>query len=342
MYKALLFGLLAVAPTSTNFTLDAYDFGNGAGAPSSSNYQLQASAGQAAGAGTSSTYALPSGVRASTTIDTPPAPTFTNPSNEYNRLRISLNVSVIPSDTKYLIAISDDDFVTTQYVQLDQTIGAGANIGNYQTYASWGGASGFWILGLEPGTPYKVKVAALQGSATGSAFGPTASAATASTSVTFAVTTSLTPTPPFIVDFSSLTLGSVASGSATLHASVTTNAINGGAILIKDQNAGLNSARASYTLASATADLSVAARGYGAQVSGVSQSSGGPLAATSPFNGVGNNVGALTSAWQQLASFATAITGGNVSTTLKAKSDVAVPSSTDYSDSITLSVSLLF
>ena len=134
MFKALFFVFLLAAPSSTN-------------------------------------YGLPIGVRASTIASTPTAPTFTNPSNEYNRLKLTLNVGGFPTDTTYLIAISDDNFVTTKYVQTDQTIGTSVSIANYQTYTSWGGASGSWIVGLSPSTTYKIKVAALQGTATGSQFG---------------------------------------------------------------------------------------------------------------------------------------------------------------------------
>lgn len=342
MYKLLLLGLLAAAPSSSNFTLDAYDFGNGASASSSSNYQLKGSAEPIADSVSSSSYSLPVGIRASTTIDTPPAPTFTNPDSSYNRLKLTLNVTGIPSDTKYLIAISDDNFTTTNYVQLDQTVGPGVSVSNYQTYAAWGGASGVWILGLSNNTTYKVKVAALQGSATGSKFGPTATAATVAPSLTFTVVTSLTSTPPFSATFTSLPAGSVVAANATITTTITTNASSGGSLLIGSQNAGLNSASKSYTISSTTADLAVAGSGYGAQVTSASQSSGGPIAAVSPFNGTSDNVGGLTSSKQQLASFANPITAGSVTTTLKAKTNASVPAASDYADILTIVLSLLF
>lgn len=342
MFKGLLISLLAVVPTSTNFTLDAYDFGNGAASPGSSSYNLQASAGSAAGSPSSSTYALPAGIQASASVATPPAPTFTNPDGSYNSLKVTLNVAGLPTDAKYLIAISDDDFATTQYVQTDQTVGPTAGIANYQSYAAWGGASGFSVLGLGYSTAYKVKVAALQGSATGSPFGPSASASTTAPSVTFAVSTSLSGTPPFSIAFSSLAPGTVTAANATIIAEITTNAVHGGNILVKSQNAGLVSSHASNTINSATADLSPANTGYGAQITASSQTSGGPMTAASPFNGAGDNVGGLTSLWQQLASFSGPVTDGSVTTTLKAKVSATVPSAADYADVLTLSVSLLF
>src|SRR6185503_9167335 len=100
-------------------------------------------------------------------------------------------------------------------------------------YAAWGGASGIYILGLANNTTYKVKVAALQGASTGSAFGPTASASTSVPSVTFGLSTSLTSTPPFTSTFSSLSPGSVTTATGTITATVTANTENGGEILIK-------------------------------------------------------------------------------------------------------------
>jgi hypothetical protein len=342
MYKALLLGLLAAVPSSTNFTLEAYDFGTGSGAPSSSNYNLQASLGAEGGSLSSGSYGLPPGIRASSTVSAPAAPTFTNPDNSYNRLRLTLNASGFPSDVTYLIAISDDNFVTTQYVQTDQTIGPSVNAANYQSYATWGGAGGFWVLGLDYGVTYKVKVAALQGQDTGGPFGPSATAATVQPSVTFAVSTSLTGSPPFNVNFTSLTPGSVVSANATVLADITTNALNGGGILIKSQNAGLTSSVAGNTIASATADLASAGSGYGAQVTSTSQTSGGPFTEVSPFDGTSDNVGGLTAALRQLASFPGPIDAGNVTTTFKAKATATTPSATDYSDNLTISLMLLF
>jgi hypothetical protein len=342
MWKVMVLSLLAAVPSSTNYTLKSYDFGSGSNSSSSTNYSLRGTAGSAGGTLSSTNYVLPPGIQSSSTVPVPPAPTFTNPDDSYDRLKIVVNSSTFPSDTKYAIAISSDNFATTKYVKSDLTIASTFAVANYQTYAAWGGASGVTIVGLTPGTTYKVKVAALQGPATGSAFGPTASAATSVQSVTFGLSTNLTPTPPFTAAFSSLPAGSVTAAGATVTASITTNAEQGGQILVKDLNAGLTSSTLSYTIASATADLTAAAKGYGAQISSTSQASGGPIIAVSPFNGASNNVGALTTAWQQLASFTAPVTTGNVTFGLLAKTDTVVPAATNYNDVLTLSISLLF
>lgn len=342
MWRVLFLSLLAAVPSSANYSLPSYDFGSGAGSGNSTNYNLRGSAGSDGGTLTGTTYALPAGIQASTTVAVPAAPTFTNPDTSYNRLKLVITPGSAPSDTKFAVAISTDDFATTKYVQPDQTIGTSFSVSTYQTYAAWGSTSGVWVLGLANSTTYKVKVAALQGSATGSGFGPTASAATSAPTVSFGVTTSLTSTPPFSATFTSLPSGSVTAANATVTATLTANTQNGGQMLIKDQNGGLNSALASYTITSASADLTAVAKGYGAQVTATSQASGGPLVSSSPFNGAGNNVGALTSSWQELASFAAPLSGGSLTFGLSAKADTIVPAATDYSDVLTLSVSLLF
>lgn len=333
--------LFASSPTSTNYVLKAYDVGSGSGSGSSTNYTVSGEAGGTSGTLSSSSYGLPAGVKASTTVPTPPAPTFTNAANNYDRLHLTLSVSGFASDTTYLIAISSDNFTTTNYVQLDDTVGTAHVLANYQTYTAWGGASGFSVLGLSPGTTYKVKVAALQGSGTGSGFGPTASASTVQPSLTFGLSTSLTSTPPFSSTFTSLTPGSVVTGDATVTATLTTNALNGGQVLLADQFGGLKSTLESYTLSSATADLT-SARGYGAQITATSQTSGGPLVGSSPYNGSGNNVGALTTLFQPLASFTSPLTGGSLTLKLLGKADIAVPAAADYSDTLVFVAAPLF
>ncbi|HEX7963067.1 MAG TPA: hypothetical protein VF466_00605 [Candidatus Saccharimonadales bacterium] len=343
MFRALALGLLlAAVPSSANYTLNSYEVGTGAGNGSSANYGLRGSVGGRDGVLASATYGLPAGVSASTTAPVPQAPTFTNQNSNYNRLHLTLNSSGFASDTKFLIAISSDNFTTTNYVQLDDTIGTSVSISNYQTYTAWGGASGFDIVGLSQSTTYKVKIAALQGAATGSAFGPTASASTQAPSVTFALQTSLTPTPPFTVAFTSLPPGSVTAGNATVTATVTTNAASGGGMVVNDQNGGLTSSSQSFTLASATADLGVATSGYGARVSGTSQTTGGPINAASPFNGSGNNVGGLTTSRQTFAGWSSPITAGSATLSLAAKSTTLTPAASDYADVITISLSLVF
>lgn len=337
-------GILAAAPASSNYILKNYDVGSGgSGGSSSSNYRLNGVSGTQTGETQSSTnYTLPSGNNNAQNASVPAAPTFTNPSNYYNRLQLVLNPGGNPSDTKYLIAISTDNFTTTRYVQPDNTIGNTASVSTYQTYAVWGGSTGVTITGLTPSTTYRVKVKAMQGSFTDSAYSPVATAATVATSLSISLTTTATSTPPFPVNFTSLTPGSVVNGSADAVIGITSNALGGGDVYIRSTNAALASNLASTSITSATTDLSSAATGYGAQVTAASQTSGGPLASVAPFNGASNNVGGLTTSLQKILSTTTPINGGSATIRLKAKASAITPSSTDYTDQLTLIAAMNF
>ncbi len=338
-----LLGLFSAVPSSSNYTLKSYDFGTGGGTSSSTNYKLDGVSGTQNGSTqTSTTYTNKSGEVPTQNANVPPAPALTNPSSYYNQLKLVLATGNNPTDAKYLIAISSDGFVTTNYVQTDNSIGSSLSIANYQTYASWGGASGFLILGLSPSTTYQVKVKAMQGNFTESAFGPTASAATVATSLSFSIATTLTATPPFPVGFSGLSAGTVFNGDADASLVVSTNATSGGVIYGKSKNAGLTSALAGSSIASATADLAAVAKGYGAQVIATGQTSGGPLSAQAPFNGATNNVGALTVALQNILVSSAPINNGTATVRLMAKADAITSSATDYSDTITFVAAMTF
>ncbi len=337
------FLLFAASPTSTNYTLKTYDIGSGGGTSTSGSYGLQGGAGAQSGSVQSSaTYNSQSDGRGVVNAAIPPAPTLTNPSSYYDRLKLVLATGGNPTDTKYLIAISTDNFVSTKYVQTDNSIGNTQTIANYQTYSAWGGASGFLVVGLSASTTYQVKVKALQGSYTGGGYSPVASATTVAPSIGFSLATTLTGTPPFAVGFSGLTAGAVVSASADALVGLTSNANNGGAIYVRGNNVGLYSTIANTTIASATTDLGSASSGYGGQIISSGQTSGGPLVAQSPFNGTADTIGSLTSSLQPLLSTTTPITGGTSTFRLKAKAAALTPSAPDYADAITLIAAMNF
>lgn len=338
-------GLFATTPSSTNYNLRVYDLGTGGGGnATSTNFGLEGQAGSQAGdPATSTNFNLNPGLIPTQNAFVPPAPTLTNPSSEYSRLHLVLNNGNNPSDTLFAIAISDDNFITTRYIKSDTAIGDNLVLGDYKSYASWGGASGFWITGLESSTSYKVKVKALQGDYSESTYGPTSSSvATVLPQISFSVSTSLSPTPPFNTAFSGLVPGVVVTSDANILLDLSTNSVFGGYLAVKSSNAGLNSSSESYNLASATIDLASATGGYGARVSSTSQSSGGPMAALSPYNGASDNVGGLTTVLTNIGSSSTAVTSGNITVQLKAKASGAVPAATDYSDSLTFVAGMLF
>lgn len=334
--------LLATAPTSTNYSLNAYDLGSGGGTSSSTNYGIDASTGTQAGASSSANYATQSGLMPTQDANVPPAGTLTNPDNYYNKLHFVVNQGNNPSDAKYAIAVSIDGFVSTQYVQNDNSVSSTIGIEDFQSYVAWGGAGGFDILGLASNTNYQVRVSAMQGNMTQSAYGPaTPNVATVLPSLSFGVSTSLTGTPPFTAGFSDLVPGSVVSANADPIISLSTNSVNGGIVYVRSANAGLASVASSSMLPSATADLG-STKGYGAQVISTSQVSGGPFTSLAPYASAANSVGGVGLALAPILSSSGPIGGGSATVRLKAKTDITVPSSTDYTDTITFVASMLY
>lgn len=333
----VLFGAL---PTSSTYRLDSYGIGSGGTAGSDSSiYSLEGITGEASGTTLSSTtYDLNSGFNATQQADVPPAPTFVNSSNWYDKLHLTINPSTNPDDARFVVAISTDNFVTTNYVQSDNTVGASLGSEDQQTYTAWGGGSGVDVIGLTPSTTYKVKVNATKGDYTQSKYGPIATAATVSPTLTFDIDISSSNSEtaaPYTMAFGSLLVGTVTDSTEKIWFDFETNANSGGSIYFYDQYTGLRSNRTSYTIASSSTDLATANEGYGAQSSSATQSSGGPIAAISPYNGASQNVGIIDTTVRQVYSTPAAIIGGRVSFLLKAKSGTLTPASPDYADTIT-------
>ncbi len=343
-FWALMTGavMLAAMPASSNYQLHNYGFGSGGVSSSSSpSYKLNGITGEVGGQdSSSSSYTLKSGHNQTQQANVPPAPTFTNPANYYNKLHFVINTGGNPSDALFAIAISPDNFTTTYYVHPDDTISGSFNPAtDYQTYAGWGSGTGEDVIGLTSSTTYKMKVRAYTGIFTETQFGPTATASTVAPQITFDIDVSPTDSstsPPYIVSFGNLLAGSVVSASNYIWVSLDTNAESGGMVYVASQNGGLLSNAASHTITSATADLSAASEGEGAQVLSVAQTSGGPLAADSPYNSGSNNVGFLSTILQQIFHTSAPIVGGRGQVVLKAKINAQTQAAPDYADTMTM------
>ena len=197
-FTSWFLGLFAAVPASTNFTLKDYDFGTGGVTASSTSYNLNGTVGTQTGAPQANGVTiLNPGEKPTQTANVPPAATLTNPNGSYNKLHLVINTGSNPSDGRFAIAISSDNFTTTKYVQTDNALGSSLVIANYQTYVQWGSATGFDILGLTANTTYQVKVSAYQGAFSASAFGPASTGvATQPTTVSFTLATTTNSTPP--------------------------------------------------------------------------------------------------------------------------------------------------
>lgn len=330
------------APTSTNYALNSYDFGNGGGMASSGTYGLNSSTGSQSGSVSSANYGSQTGLLPTIDANVPPAATLTNPANYYNKLRMVIASGTNAADVRYAIAISTDGFASVSYVQSDTSIASQIGIEDFKTYAGWGGGGGFLILGLTPGTSYQVRVSAMQGNTTQSSYGPASTAVTTELpSLSFAVSTSQSVTPPFVAGFDSLAPGGVVSANADPIVNISTNSENGGTVYIRSANGALGSVVAGWQIASATADLGGTA-GYGAQVTGVSQIAGGPLTIASPYGGASDNVGILSTSLMPVLETVGPLNSGTATLRLKARSETLTPAANDYSDVITLMASMNF
>lgn len=330
--------LFATLPSSTNYGLHNYGFGSGGTSDSTStNYQLNATTGETSNTqSTSTTYKARPGNQNTQQSNVPPAPTFTNPSSYYDKLKFVLNTGGNASTTKFGVVISSDNFVTTLFVHADGTASSTFTIADLQTYAAWGGASGQLITGLSINTTYKIKVNAMQGTFTQTEYGPTASATTGTPSISFSIFTDSQPTAPFTTSFPNLLPATVVNSNDKIWFNLTTNADVGANIYISSLNAGLKSNANGFTITSATADLSSASSGYGAQDQSVTQTSGGPFSMVAPFNGATQNVGVLSTVLKPIFTTSLPVTGGSGSLLLKAKAASTTPESSDYGDKITL------
>lgn len=334
------FAFLFVFPASTNYRLDGYGFGGGGEENmTSTNYALDGITGEQSEDQLQGTnYDLGAGLLFVQQANVPPAPTFTNPSNYYNKLHLVLATGNNPTDTKFAIAISDDNWVTTEYAQSDDTVGATLGSEDRQTYAAWGGATGFDVIGLAPNTTYKVKVKAMQGKFTETGYGPEASTATVNPQLSFDIDVSAIDEENSVtsIDLGDLPAGSVVSSTQKVWINLDTNGATGGKVYVSSTNSGLYSSTVNHTIASVTGNLTSLTDGFGAQGSTATQGSGGPLSYVSPYDQTGNTVGVTDTTIREIFSTSNPIVGGRGSFLLKAKSANTTPAAGDYVETLTV------
>ena len=339
----LIFGSL---PATTNYKLNSYGFGSG-GSPGSTtaNYALEGISGEVSGQTVTTTnYQAQPGFIETQQANVPTV-TLTNPSNYYDKLLVVIGQQGNPSDALYALQVSTTSNFSSgiSYVQSDMTLGASLVLTDYQTYTTWGGASGATIIGLAANTTYYIRARATQGKYTESAYGPSSNAATVGQSLSFCLYTNANcGAGGSSVAFGAMNSGSVVNAPNNISVDFATNADFGGSVYVSSANGGLKSTSASYTITSATSDLSVASEGYGGQIASVSQTSGGPLNKVAPYNGATNNVGALSTTIASIFTSTGPLVGGTGSVLLKVLPSSTTPAATDYKDTVTIIASASF
>lgn len=334
MYCVLTAFFLLSVPSSSNYMLKSYELDGSGGIGQSANYRVEADTAPLGGEQNSSTYSIDGGLIFTQQANVATA-TLTNGGDWYNKLLLTINPQNNPSDTVYAVAISTDNFTTTLYVQNDGTIGPSLDGEDWQTYSGWGSSSGFPIIGLAPGTEYKVKIKSRQGDFTEGPYGPVASGTTGNSMLSFDIDISGSDTEtsaPYTVALGTLNAGFVTTATDKIWIDLSTNAENGGFVYIYDAYAGLQSAVTSYTISSSTTDLASAQEGYGFQVDIVSD-----LVAVSPYNGSSDNVGVVDTTIRTILNSGNApVLNGRSSIAVKAKSSSQTPAANDYVDSVTI------
>ena len=333
--------VFAAVPTGTSYKLESYGVGSGGTANSTSSaYAMEAISGEVSGTQMSgTTYNGSSGLIPTQLANVPNAPTVTNPSNYYNKLQVIIDNGGNPSDAKFAVAVSSDNFATTQYVQNDLSIGSALGIEDYQTYALWGGASGVNIGSLQANTTYKFKVRAIHGKFTESGYSAAGTGATVNPSLTFDLDISATDSEtasPYNLAFNDLSPGAVVSSAQKIWVDFDTNGDFGGNVYMYGQNGGLYSTAVAHTISALTGDLSATAQGFGAQSLTATQTTGGPFVVSTPYNGTSDTVGVTDTNIRRVYSTGAPITAGRSSLVLKAKINVTTPSASDYTERLTV------
>jgi hypothetical protein len=339
----------SAGPSSTNYELQNYQFG-AAGTDSnlnSANYGLFGIAGEVESdrpasdgfqSGNGLVYLQQSGV--------PSAPTLTNPGgSNYNKLHLTINYNIsynpLPPDLLFAIAVSPNfsNPILTKYVQADHTLGDNPV---WQSYSTWGDASGFDLIDLNPATTYYARVAAKQGSFTQTGFGEITSpgVATVPLLLSLNIRTANQAVPPFSIGLGQLTPGSVVAASDQGQVTISTNAYSGALIYIYGTNAGLkSSSQGNYTIGTVSSsgqDLSALSQGYGIRATNVSQDSGN-MTISEPFDGTGNYVGPADTNERIIFTTGDApITNGIGLFEIQAKASITTPPASDYQDTLTI------
>lgn len=331
--------LFAALPATTTYKLNSYGFGSGGTVSSqTATYSLEGTTGELTGAtgSTANTKSKPGFVETEQANVPKLSALDNNGGQYYNKLHFVIDEQGNPSDAKYLIAVSTDNFVAdTKYLQPDGTLSTTLNLTDYQTYTDWGGSSGSLIIGLLPSTTYYIHLKATQGKLTESGFGPTSSQATAAPTLTFSLVTSTQSSPPFSVSLGTLTAGNINTTSSTVNTTLSTNGASGGDVYITGKNGGLKSNSTGSQINAVTNDLAILNKGFGVQNSSVTQSSGGPYIVVGPYNVSGTNVGTVGSSTRSLYTSTSPVTAGSGVLVLKAKSATDDVAANDYQEILT-------
>ena len=250
----------------------------------------------------------------------------------YDRAKLEIDDQNNPIDTLFLVALSDDSWTTTYYLQSDHSISTSYDINDYMTQCELEGrdsddsncddsGDGNWdeglqrynVLSINPNSTYLIQVRAVHGDFTETQYSTTGTATTTVPSISLDLDVAATDSEtayPYSIDLGVLGNTTPTTATDSIWIDIGTNAINGVNVNVRDLNAGLSFA--SDLIPSETEDMNNddGDGGYGLKATGTGQTSLGPLMSNSTFNTTGaNEVGAMTTSNTQI--FYTNTVGSN-------------------------------
>ncbi len=272
------------------------------------------------------------------------------PSGCYDRARFEIDANDNPTDTLYEILISEDNFVSDiKYIDGNtfwpESIST-HNLSDFLTKTDWE-TPDFNILGLQSGTTYYIRIAALHGDFTQTEVGPIASATTSFGSIFFDIDIedemgiSAETSPPHSISFTGAY--ELIGGSAPITAQdriwmdAGTNSQGGFALVTRGLNGGLKSDTTGQTILSATADLNSTTDGFGIQSEYINQDSYpylSSITATTDYGGTGNSVGIVGVTATKVYESSTPVFNGRMALKVIAKPGIDKGAATDYQETI--------
>lgn len=279
----------------------------------------------------------------------------------YNRARFEIDANDNPTDTLYLIEITDDNW-TTIYCLDGSTHQpkaiASKTINDYITKSSW--ETGSWteanILGLSQDTQYKIRAKALHGDFTESEAGPEQTEDTTDPYISFDINISgdtwQSSTAPYEISIGEISTTGPSTASNLIWLDIDTNAVNGATISVRDENQSLLSAATGGHIDSESEDLASEDEGYGLKIDTSKRlpASGQPgfVRESTTYNTAGaHEVGALASGPTVIlctieetggncsTGVGSPVDGGRAAIWIKVRASVTNPAAGDYADSIT-------
>lgn len=273
----------------------------------------------------------------------------------YDKARFEIDSQGNPSDTLYSIEISEDNFVSdVRYIDgstFKPEISDSHDANDYRTQTYWE-TEVTNIQGLDSGTQYYIRIAALHGDFTESDTSPVESTTTGTATISFDIDIadsngisdeSSAPYSIYFTGVNTLIAGAAAiTNSDYIWMDIDINSNGGFAILEKGEFGGLYSTANDELIASSTENLdTTGSEGFGLQSAYIdyddSSSYLGEISATTNYSGSQNNVGEVSSStFSKVFDGDGPINSGRVALKIIAKAGIDKSASSDYEENITL------